>query len=291
MVRSLLFAPGNRIDLLRKFPRCAADAFVIDLEDGTPASEKSAARANLASIVPYLREQQMSGLLFVRTNEPSSPHTDADIEAALRTDIDGLVLPKLGTSRELLRFAAEVADGEQKRCRPLALIGSIETAAGVLNVQTLANGDPHLSALSFGGEDFISDIGGHRTMEGLEVLYARSQVVLAAKAAGLEAIDQVVIDIRNDEQFRRDATVGRNLGYTGKMCLLPRQVDLANDVFSPTLEEIDRSGRLVDAYETASAAGRGVIEFEGRMIDPPLLKRARAVLELASRLHREGKGV
>lgn len=130
----------------------------------------------------------------------------------------------------------------------------------------------------------MTDIGGRRTAGGLEVLYARSQVVLAARAAGLEAIDQVVVDIRDDQQFRQDAAAGRNLGYTGKMCLLPRQVALANEVFSPTAEEVDRSRRLIEAYEATTVEGRGVMEFEGKMIDPPLLKRARAVLEIASRI-------
>lgn len=287
LIRSLLFAPGNQPELLKKFPRYDADAFVIDLEDGTPEAEKAAARQQLADTVPYLRDQRVRGLLFVRTNGPSSPQIDADLEAALRADVDGLVIPKVGGAADVRRFGAALADAERKgRQRSLALIGLIESAIGVINVQAVASADSHLRALAFGGEDFISDIGGRRTAEGLELLYARSQVVLAAKAAGLSAIDQVVVDIRDDDQFRRDAIVGRNLGYDGKMCLLPRQVDLANEVFSPTPEEIDRSRRLIAACELAAAEGRGVIDFEGRMIDPPLLSRARAVLELASRVRR-----
>jgi citrate lyase subunit beta/citryl-CoA lyase len=285
MIRSLLFAPGNRPDLLKKFPRCDADAFVIDLEDGTPEREKPAARRELAAVVSDLRQQKLRGLMFVRTNEPASMHTAADIEAALLTDIDGLVIPKLGAVADLQRFGQALADVERAgNRRPLTLIGSIETVAGVMAAAQLAAGEAHLCALSFGGEDFITDIGGRRTAEGLEVLYARSQVVLAARAAGLEAIDQVVVDIRDDEQFRRDAVAGRNLGYTGKMCLLPRQVALANEVFSPTAEEIDRSRRLIEAYEAEALEGRGVTEFDGLMVDPPLLKRARAVLGIASRI-------
>ena len=284
IIRSLLIAPGNRPDLLKKFPRCDADAFVIDLEDGTPQAEKVAARRELAGVVAYLRAQGLRGLLFVRTNEPASHHTDADIDAALHLDIDGLVIPKLAAPSELHRFGAALTAAERGDRRPILLIGSIETMNGVVNVHALATGDPHLCAFCFGAEDFISDIGGRRTPEGLEVLYARSQIVLAAKAAGLNAIDQVVVEIRDDERFRHDSMVGRNLGYDGKMCLLPRQVELANELFSPTPEEIDRSRRLVEAYEAAVAEGRGVIDFEGRMVDPPLLKRAKSVLALASHL-------
>jgi citrate lyase subunit beta/citryl-CoA lyase len=287
-VRSLLFAPGNRPELLKKFPRSDADAYVIDFEDGTPEPEKQSARNTLADVVPYLREQKLRGLIFVRTNSAASPHTKADLEAALQTDIDGLVIPKLGAVGDLHRFGQALAEVERQGTgRQLRLIGLIESVAGVMAAPQLATGDDHLCALAFGGEDFISDIGGRRTPEGLEVLYARSQVVLAARAAGLEAIDQVVVDIRDDDQFRRDAIAGRNLGYTGKMCLLPRQVTLANDVFSPTSEEVDRSRRLIEAYDAGIAAGRGVTEFEGLMVDPPLLKRARAIIEGASRTGRK----
>jgi len=284
LIRSLLFAPANRVELLKKFPRQDADAFVIDLEDGTPESERAAARQQLSQTVQYLRRERLRGLLFVRTNASTSPHADADIEAALGADIDGLLIPKVGGASDVERGGAALTAAEQRgRQRPLILIGLIETVQGVMNVQSLTTADPHLAALAFGGEDYISDIGGRRTAEGLEVLYARSQVVAAAKAAGLAAIDQVVVDIRDDDRFRQDAALGRSLGYDGKMCLLPRQVALANDAFSPTPDEIDRSRRLIAAYEAAGAQGRGVIEFEGRMIDPPLIGRARAVLEAASR--------
>jgi citrate lyase subunit beta/citryl-CoA lyase len=288
MLRSLLFAPGNRPDLVKKFPRCDADAYVIDLEDATPEREKAAARGELAAAVSDLRRQSLTGLIFIRTNDPSSKHTAADIEAALETDIDGLVIPKLGAVDELQRFGRALTSIERGGGRrQLVLIGLIETMAGVMAAAQLAHGDDHLRALAFGGEDFMTDIGGRRTPEGLEVLYARSQVVLAAKAAGLDAIDQVVVNVRDDEQFRRDATAGRNLGYTGKMCLLPRQVTLANEVFSPTPDEVERSRRLIAAYEAAASDGRGVLEFEGLMIDPPLLKRAREIVALASRIRRE----
>jgi len=189
---------------------------------------------------------------------------------------------------ELQRFGAVAVSGARGRPgnRPVILIGLIETMAGVMNAPALASETSALHALAFGGEDFISDIGGRRTPDGREVLYARSRVVLAARSAGLAAIDQVVVEIRDDDAFRRDAVDGRNLGYTGKMCLRPRQVELANEVFAPSPEEIDWSRRLVEASEAAAAAGRGVVELQGRMVDAPLLKRARDLLALAKRLGR-----
>jgi citrate lyase subunit beta/citryl-CoA lyase len=162
------------------------------------------------------------------------------------------------------------------------LIGVIETGRGAVNVEALAGAQSdHLIGLAFGAEDFITDLGGRRTPEGLEVLYARSRVVLAARAAGLQALDQVFVNIRDDEGFRRDAQAGRQLGYSGKMCIVPRQVQAANVVFSPSAEEIENARRLLAAYDNAQAEGRGVFEFEGAMVDEPILKRARGILEFA----------
>lgn len=149
------------------------------------------------------------------------------------------------------------------------------------NVEVLVNEERGcLTGLAFGAEDYITDMGGRRTPESLEVIYARSRVILAARLAGLQALDQVFTVIRDDDAFRRDAEVGRQLGYGGKMCITPRQVEIANEVFSPSAEEVDRSRRLIQAYEAAQSEGRGTIEFEGSMVDEPLLKRARAVLQL-----------
>jgi citrate lyase subunit beta/citryl-CoA lyase len=271
LIRSLLFAPANRHDMLKKFPKYPADAFAIDLEDGTPENEKAAARDQLPDIVAYLREQQLNTMLLVRVNGPRSHHIKADLTAVQRASVDGIMVPKLETAADLKMFD-----------RSFPLIGIIETVRGMANVETLvAQQEQHLQTLAFGAEDFITDIRGRRTVDGVEVLYARSRVILAARLGGLQALDQVFTSIRDDAAFLRDADFGRQLGYDGKMCVTPRQVEMANDVFSPSPEEVDRSRRLIQVYETAQSEGRGAIEFEGTMIDEPLLKRARAVLDLA----------
>jgi citrate lyase subunit beta/citryl-CoA lyase len=279
-IRSLLFAPANRHDLIRKFPRYAADAFAIDLEDGTPEAEKDSARREMPQIVGFLRDAGLRAQIFVRTNSPRSSHVLADLAAAAGTQIDGLLVPKVETAADLDIFTATLRDAEKRSGHTMHTIGLIETTRGVVNVETLAaNTSGRLAALAFGAEDFITDIGGRRTPAGLEVLYARSRVVLAASAAGIPALDQVFVSLRDDEGFRRDAELGRELGYGGKMCVIPRQIEIANSIFSPSADEIDRSRRLVEAYESAKAQGRGVVEFEGSMIDEPMLKRARAIVE------------
>ena len=271
--------------MIAKLPRYGADAFVLDLEDGTPEEEKAPARDSLPGAVSGLRERGLESRLFVRINEPRSVHVEADLGAALEAAIDGIVLPKLEAPSELERMSARLARAEDRHGRRMSLIGLIETAAGVLRVEDLARAPgSYLEALAFGAEDFVTGMRGVRTREGLEVLYARSRVVLAARAAGIGAIDQVWVGIRDERGFRRDAELGRQLGYDGKLCVVPRQVEIANEVFSPSEDEVAHSRRLIQAYETARSEGHGALAFEGRMVDEPVLERARTIVELASRL-------
>jgi len=280
MIRSLLIAPANRPDLVAKFHRFGADCNVIDLEDGTPSSEKELARASLNNTIAIARDANTTGLLMVRVNIPSSPHYLEDIEAAFACDIDGVVVPKLETTDQLYPANKwiELLDKKSPRAQPRFIIGGIESVTGVLNAVKISAEALHLSAIYFGAEDYSSDIGGRRTSRGDEVHVARSMVVMAAKAAGLTAIDQVVIDIRNDELFKEDAGRARDLGYNGKTCLTPGQVELANVAFSPSEEEILYAKRLVSAYEDSMSQGIGTIDFEGKMVDLPLLKRAQSLL-------------
>jgi len=280
-----LFAPGNRPELLNKFPRCHADLFCIDLEDAIPENERGSARNSLRDVVTSLRGQGIKGQLFVRPSGRRSIHAPADVSAALASEIDGLVVPKLQTAGDLEFFENAVRDAETAKGRPVRLIGLVETLHGVSNVEKIAAAaNSHLTALAFGAEDFITEIGGRRTSESAEVLYARSRVVLAAKAAGLQALDQVFMNLRDLDGFRRDAESGRNLGYTGKMCVLPRQAEIANEVFTPSDAEVERSRRLIQTFEEAKRNGRGAIEFEGALVDEPVVERAKAIMELATRL-------
>lgn len=284
VIRSWLIAPANRPDFVAKFPRLGADCSVLDLEDGTPEQDKASARANLPAVIARLRAAGMARGVYVRTNHPRSPHYRDDLAAAAAAGADGVSIPKLGSVAEL-RAAVDVLEpAEASLGRRFGIIGGIESAFGVLNVSEIAFGDPRLVALYFGAEDFATDLlGARRTREGLEVLYARSRVVLAAKAARIGAIDQGVLEIRDDQRFIEDSEQARNLGYDGKVCLNPRQVELANRLFSPSEEEIAFSRRLVEASRAAEARGIGTIDFEGRMIDGPLLKRCEHILSLARR--------
>jgi citrate lyase subunit beta/citryl-CoA lyase len=181
LIRSLLFAPANRPDLLRKLPRHGADAYVIDLEDGTPETDKETARAGLARAVDELRAAGLEAPLFVRINAMLTPHAERDIAAACGPQIDGVMVPKLNDRADMRAVETAVARTEDATGRGLGVIGLIETAAGVLNADRLArrwNG--RLIGLAFGAEDFVTDIGGRRRADSREVFYA--QVGLANDA-------------------------------------------------------------------------------------------------------------
>lgn len=268
LVRSLLFAPANRPDLFRKFPQLAADLYVLDLEDGTPSADRPKAREQLKDSIVAARGPR-SGNLFVRINPFGSVDFDADLAAVKASGADGIVLAKADRAGDIAELHSEGP-----------VIAGIESIAGVINVHAIA-ASPSVVAVFFGAEDFATEMGARRTREGLEVLYARSQVVLAAKAARVKVLDQVVLDFRDDALFRQDAAFARNLGYDGKMCIHPRQVDLANEAFTPTPAEVEYAARLIAAYEASQARGEATMAFEGRMVDGPLYKTALATLAAA----------
>ena len=275
-MRSLLFAPANRLEMLAKFARIAADLFVLDLEDAVPAASRPATRAQLREAMEAARRGGEPRRIFVRVNPARSADFAPDLRALRDCGADGVVLPKAESADDIQCVQAALGTAAA-----LPIIAGVESIGGVLHCRQIAAADG-VAGLYFGAEDFAAEMGARRTLEGQEVLYARSRVVLAAKAARVIALDQVVVQVRDEEQFRRDSQRGRDLGYDGKMCLLPRQVELANELFGPTAQEVDYARRLIAAYEEAKAQGRGAIEFEGGMVDEPLLKRAAGILAAAA---------
>jgi citrate lyase subunit beta/citryl-CoA lyase len=184
------------------------------------------------------------------------------------------VVPKLDSTAGVAAVAEALG---QVGLGDVPVMAGIETVAGVVRVDDVLQ--PPVRLAYFGAEDFIADIGGMRTEEGTEVLYARSRVALAARMAGVHAFDQIVPTFSDDERFLADARQGRAIGYRGKMCIHPAQVPLANEVFAPSDEDRDRARRLLTAYEQAAEAGKGAIVFEGQMVDEPMARHARALLE------------
>ncbi len=286
LIRSLFFAPANRADLVGKFPRFSADCYVIDLEDGTPTAQKASARDGLAALASSLRTQGLRGLLTVRVNEPGSDHYLDDLAVAFDSDVDGIVIPKLESLDALFPALHRIRrlDRDRPRAQPRFIVGGLESIGGVANAAALCRADPSLAAVYFGAEDLASELGARRTPSSVEVMYSRSQVLLHAKAARIVAIDQAVVEIRDDQHFENDANIGRDMGYDGKICLLPRQLDVANRVFRPSDAELEHARRLIAFYDEATARGVGTVDFEGKMIDGPLLKRAQRLVAFGDHL-------
>jgi citrate lyase subunit beta/citryl-CoA lyase len=258
--RSVLFVPANRPELAAKAPRSAPGAVVLDLEDAVPPAAKvdargSAARAaaELAGVVP----------VCVRVNPPGTEWFADDV-AALPPDLAAVVVPKLDSAAQLAEVAGALGDR--------AVVAGLETVRGVADAREVLR--PPVAACYFGAEDYIADLGGVRTPGNAEVAWARSFVAVAARLAGVPALDMVTIDFGDDDRFVAEAREARALGYAGKMCVHPAQVALAEVAFRPTDDEVDRARRLLAAFE---AAGGETIAFDGQMVDEVVAARARAV--------------
>ena len=272
-LRSLLFAPAVRPDLLRKMPRTGADAIVIDLEDATPPEAKDTGRAEMRSAVADLAGQLP---VLVRVNDDTTPWHDDDLDSLPTEGLAGIVVPKIETIAGLDSLAARLAD----RGLDMPVIGGVETALGVADARSLLAHDV-ISAGYFGAEDFIADLGGVRTASNDEVAYARAQIALAGRLADVTVIDQIVADFTADDRCRRECLEARAMGYGGKLCIHPSQVSIANAAFLPSSEEIDRARRLLEAYDDAKAQGVASVAFEGQMVDEPVARQARRVLAQA----------
>jgi citrate lyase subunit beta/citryl-CoA lyase len=269
MIRSLLFAGAGRPDLVAKLSGTDADAVVIDLEDAVPASDKDAARAALRELV----ESAGGARVLVRVNGAATPWFAADVEAVAGLPAAGVVLPKAERPEEVAELAGRLDAAA-------TLVVGLESARGVAAAaELLAAG---ATSGYFGAEDYIADLGGRRTAAGREVLYARSQVALAARLAGVPCLDQVVVDFRDDAAFEADAEAGRSLGFRGKLCIHPRQAGIANRVFGASAEELQRARDLLAAWEQAAADGVGAISFDGAMVDLPAVRMARDTIERAA---------
>ncbi|BDP41742.1 citrate lyase subunit beta-like protein [Deinococcus aetherius] len=276
--RSVLFAPGNRADLIAKLPRSGPDAVVLDLEDAVPSGPeaKAAARTVTRDAARDLIAAHPHLAVFVRVNAPHSPFFEDDL-GVLTPELAGVVLPKLESAADV-RLVAEALAG---RGLSLPVMAGLETGAGVWNAREILV--PPVRWAYFGAEDYVTDLGGQRTpgnvpVPNLEVLYARSRVALAARLAGVPALDIVVTRLGDEATFREDAAQGRALGYAGKLCIHPAQVPLAHEYFGPTDAEAGRARRLLAAAHEAAQSGRGAFSFEGQMVDEPMLARARAIL-------------
>ncbi|HEV2439433.1 MAG TPA: CoA ester lyase [bacterium] len=287
VLRSLLFVPGHRREMIAKAAQAAADAVILDLEDGVAPAEKPAARRAVAAALDGPLPEHL--VVFVRVNSIGSGLLDEDLREAARPRMDGVCLPKCDTSADVQALSARLLATEDRlgvargRLRMLALV---ETALGVFHAPAVARESPRVWGVVFGAEDFTADAGLPRTREGRELSFARTAVSLAAHAAGVEAIDGIFADFRDEEGLVADTAEARRLGYTGKTVIHPAQIAAVHRVFAPEPQEVAKARRIVDAFERGEAAGSGIVVVDGAMVDRPVAVRAQRVLARAERTAR-----
>lgn len=277
--RALLYVPGDDRHKIEKALTLDVDCICLDLEDGVAPSRKMEA---LQVIVQALHELDFGRAeKLVRINPVGSGLESDELAAVLPAQPDGIVLPKVETARQVAWLAEQLESAELAHGWPLSslrLLVDVESARGILNLNEIA-AQPRLEAIIFGAEDLAANIGATRTPEAWEVFHARSAVLLAAAAYGLQAIDMVTIDFKDIENLTRESRFGAGLGFSGKQVIHPNQVLPVQQAFTPDQAAIQHAQRVIAEFETSLKAGKGAYALDGtRMIDMPLVKAARSVL-------------
>lgn len=290
MRRSLLFLPGNNPNMLINAGYLGADAAIFDLEDAVSPAEKDAARILVRNTMRYM---ELYCEKIVRINSVDTTFWQKDIDAILPERPSLILLPKVNSAEDVLIVAKYMDEVESKLGLENGTVGImplIETTLGVENSFSIATSSSRVKALFLGAEDLTADMQCKRTKEGREIEYARTRLVIAARAAGIDVYDTPFTDVNDDEGIIVDAQVAKGLGFTGKASISPRHVDVINSVFSPTLAEINYAYDVIEAIETAKKQGKGAISLNGKMIDAPIVARAERTIAMAKALGIERSG-
>ncbi len=285
MRRSLLFLPGNNPNMLINGNCLGSDAVIFDLEDAVSPAEKDAARILVRNTMKYMDFRGCE--IIVRVNSVDTEYFKADIDAILPQKPNLILLPKTSTAEEAIfadNYMAEVEEKLGFEKGSVGLMPLIETALGVENSFAIASSCERIKALFLGAEDLTADLQCKRTREGREIEYARTRLVVAARAAGVDVYDTPFTDVNDDEGIFEDASLAKALGFTGKAAISPRHVEAINSVFSPTEAEIDYAYEVMDAIKLAKEQGKGAIALHGKMIDAPIVARAERTISMAKEL-------
>ena len=288
MRRSMLFLPGNNPNMLINGNCLGADAVIFDLEDAVSPSEKDAARILVRTTMRYMDFRGCE--IIVRINSIDTPYWKQDIDAILPYHPGLVLLPKTGSAQDVLEADAYMTQVEEKlglEKNTVGLMPLIETAMGVENAFQIATATKRVRALFLGAEDLTADLQCQRTKESREIEYARTRLVVAARAAGVDVYDTPFTDVNDDEGIWTDARCAKGLGFTGKASISPRHVEVINSVFSPTQKEVDYAYEVMEAIRLAKEQGKGAIALHGKMIDAPIVARAQRTIDMAKALGME----
>ena len=285
MRRSMLFLPGNNPNMLINGNCLGADAVIFDLEDAVSPDEKDAARILVRNTMRYMDFRGCE--IIVRINSIDTPYWQKDLDQILPYQPGLILLPKTGSAADVLAADAYITQVEEAlgmEAGTVGLMPLIETAMGVENAFAIASATKRVKALFLGAEDLTADLQCKRTKEGREIEYARTRLVMAARAAGIDVYDTPFTDVNDDEGIEVDALLAKSLGFSGKASISPRHVDVINRVFSPTLAEIDYAYEVMEAIALAKQQGKGAIALRGKMIDAPIVMRAQRTIAMAQAL-------
>jgi citrate lyase subunit beta / citryl-CoA lyase len=271
-MRSMLFSPGNKPNLMAKALATRADAIIFDLEDSVPPEQKEIARAEIEKLL----SGQHGKRIYIRTNPVDSPFILPDLLFVSRQPIAGLVIPKVSHPGDLEKVTWLIDQSSGKARTDLSIIAIVETPRGVANIKDIAATE-RLGAVMFGALDYVLELQGTRE-DDLALAFPRLAIAVACRANSIDPIDSVYPDYRDLDGLERECRRARSMGYSGKACIHPAQTDVINRAFSPAEAELAWAQRVVAAYEQATQDGTGAVSVDGSMVDEPVYKRARNIL-------------
>jgi len=280
LFRSLIFVPGNNPRFLEKAKLLSADIICLDLEDSVPDKEKKKARTLIKTSLK--QRKQFSSNVFARTNSPESGKIDADLKEIVQKGLDGIVIPKVNSAKQLKKIEKTISVLEKKRkIKNIRLIPSIESTLGVINCYEIASCSKRIDAIVFGIFDLLNDMKIEYTKGNpTGAKYSRYKIPVAASAAGIYAIDGIWQDIKDKPGLKKDCDIGRSLGYTGKSLIHPDQIKPVHKIFYPNKTEITWAKLVVKTYDQSTKKGKGATVIDGKMIDEVHYKRAIDLLEI-----------
>lgn len=287
--RSFLFCPGNHPRKVEKVFTAGADAVILDLEDAVAVSEKAATRSPVVAALEAPRPCRG----YVRVNALDTGFTFGDLEAVVAPGVDGIVLPKVECATDLAKVDWLIGELEAKRglaVGAIDLMPILETGPGIANARAICAAGGRVRRMSFGAGDYTRDMGMDWTRDETECAHARAEVVLASRVAGLEPpIDTVWADLSDAEGLTASARTAKAMGFQGKLCIHPGQIEPVHQVFTPSAEEVAHAEKIVAAFEKAEAEGSASIQVDGQFVDYPIVARARRVLTIAAAAAKSGR--
>ncbi|MBN6075679.1 citrate (pro-3S)-lyase subunit beta [Aggregatibacter actinomycetemcomitans] len=280
--RSMLFVPGSNAAMLSNSFIYKPDSIMFDLEDAVALKEKDTARLLVAHALQHPLYKDIETV--VRVNPLDSEFGVADLNIVVRAGVDVVRMPKTETAQDVIDMDREITEIEKACGREVGstkMLAAIESPLGITQANQIATASKRLIGIALGAEDYVRNLKTERSPEGIELLFARCSILQAARAAGIQAFDTVYSNANNEEGFLKEAALIKQLGFDGKSLINPRQIELLHNLFAPTQKDVDQAKRIIEAAEEAERQGSGVVSLNGKMIDAPIIDRAKLVLERA----------